>query len=154
HPTALGRPAFEVWADVWPICGPQAEAVLKQGKSSWNEELLLTMERNGYPEEAYFTFSYSPVLDEDGRPGGVFCAVTEDTGRVLGRRRLKTLRDLGERALAEARTEAQACQAAAHALEANPYDFPFALIYLLTEDGRQARLVESVRLAPGTGLVP
>jgi hypothetical protein len=62
HPAALGRSAFEVWADVWPICGPQAEEVLNEGKSTWNEELLLIMERNGFTEEAYFTFSYSPII--------------------------------------------------------------------------------------------
>src|SRR6185436_12081729 len=104
HPEALGRSAFDVWADVWPVVGPQANAVMNEGKSSWNEELLLVMERNGFPEEAYFTFSYSPVLNDDGRPGGVFCAVTEDTARVLSERRMKTLRDLSAKASLEART--------------------------------------------------
>ncbi|HVV71724.1 MAG TPA: histidine kinase dimerization/phospho-acceptor domain-containing protein, partial [Verrucomicrobiae bacterium] len=154
HPAALGRSAFDVWADVWPICGPQAEAVLNEGKSTWNEELLLIMERNGFTEEAYFTFSYSPVLDDLGRPGGIFCAVTEDTARVLGRRRLKTLRDLGERALVESKTDAQACQAAATVLLENPYDFAFALMYLLDADGRRCRLAETVNYAPGAKASP
>jgi signal transduction histidine kinase len=153
--TALGRSAFEVWSDVWPICGPQAEAVLNEGQSFWNEELLLVMERNGYSEEAYFTFAYSPVMDDDGKPGGVFCAVTEETARVLGRRRMKTLRDLSERTLAEAKTAVQACHTAAKVLAENPHDFPFALIYLMAKDGRQAKLCESINLAvpsatPGT----
>src|SRR5581483_2343316 len=136
HGTALGRSAFNVWSEVWPICGPQAEAALREGKSSWNEELLLILERNGYMEEAYFTFSYSPVMDEQERPAGVFCAVTEDTARVLARRRLKTLHALRERAPVEPKTEAQVCRTAAQALAGNLSDLPFALIYLLDDEGR------------------
>ena len=137
-------PRYEVWADVWPVCGPQANAVLNEGKSTWNEELLLIMERNGFTEEAYFTFSYSPVMDDSGQPGGIFCAVTEETARVLGRRRLKTLRDLGERALVEATTDVQACRAAAKTLSENLNDFPFALIYLLDAEGRRCHLCDTV----------
>ncbi|HEY9434736.1 MAG TPA: hypothetical protein VI260_25030, partial [Blastocatellia bacterium] len=95
HPQALGRSAPNVWADVWPVVGPQSEVVMREGRSTWNESILLVMERHGYTEETYFTFSYSPAPDDAGDVGGVFCAVTEDTARVLGERRLKTLRDLG-----------------------------------------------------------
>lgn len=154
HPTALGAPAFEVWADVWPICGPQAEAVLERGESSWNEELLLVMERKAFVEEAYFTFSYSPVTDDTGRPRGVFCAVTEETARVLSRRRLKTLRELGERALLGAKTDMQACQAAAHALEGNQNDVPFALIYLLDQEAHRCRLCAAINCPPGQAASP
>jgi len=86
HPEALGESAFNIWADVWDVVGPQAEAVLNQGKSSWNKQVLLILERNGYPEETYFTFSYSPVPADDGTPGGVFGAVTAETERVLNDR--------------------------------------------------------------------
>ena len=51
HPQALGQPASRVWAEIWDTLGPQAEAVLNQGQSTWNQELLLVMERNGYIEE-------------------------------------------------------------------------------------------------------
>ena len=61
------------------------EPVLDEGRATWNEERLLLMERNGYPEETYFTFSYSPVANDHGGVGGVFCACSEDTQRVLGR---------------------------------------------------------------------
>ena len=55
------------------------------------------MERRGYTEETYFDISYDPVRDETGKVGGVFCIVRETTGRVLGERRLQTLRDLAAR---------------------------------------------------------
>jgi PAS domain S-box-containing protein len=154
HPQALGRSAPNVWADVWPVVGPQAEVVMREGRATWNESILLIMERHGYTEETYFTFSYSPAPDDAGGVGGVFCAVTEDTARVLGARRLKTLRDLGERSLSETKTAEQACRAAAVTLADNPHDFPFALIYLLDEDGRRARLCETVNLPAGTKASP
>jgi PAS domain S-box-containing protein len=149
HPQALGESAFNVWADVWEVVGPQAEAVLNEGKSSWNKEALLIVERNGYPEETYFTFSYSPVPADDGRPGGVFGAVTEETERVLNDRRLRTLRELGA-ATATALTQEAACLVSATALTSNAYDIPFALLYLLDRDRTFARLSGTTRLAAGT----
>ena len=166
HPEALGRPARQIWADIWSVVGPQAETVLNEGRATWNEERLLLMERHGFTEETYFTFSYSPMPEDGGGIGGigdiggiggiggVFCVCTEDTGRVLGERRLKTLRDLGERSLEAAKTVEKACSAAAITLAENPHDFPFALIYLLDEDGRRAWLSESVQLAAGTPASP
>src|SRR5262245_41978007 len=112
------------------------------------------MERYGYADETYFTFSYSPAPDDAGGVGGVFCAVTEDTARVLGARRLKTLRDLGERSLAEAKTVEQACRAAAGTLADNLHDVPFSLIYLLEEDARAARIGGAVNLPAGTKARP
>ncbi len=153
HPQALGQPASQVWAEIWDTLGPQAEAVLQQGHSSWNEELLLVMQRNGYTEETYFTFSYSPILQDDGTIGGVFCACSEETRRVVGDRRLRSLRELAANT-AEAKTVADACEISAQTLDNNPYDVPFALLYLLDEKATQAQLVGTTRLAPGTTASP
>ena len=86
HPAALGRPAQPTWADIWHIVGPQADAVMLRGEATWNERVLLVMERHGYTEETWFTWSYSPIPDEKGGIGGLFCAVTEDTPRVIAER--------------------------------------------------------------------
>ena len=112
-PSALGQPAAVVWRDIWDQIGPMLETVMGGGGAPTSKNQLLVMERHGYTEETYFTFSYSPTPDDAGGVGGVFCADTEDTAKVLGRRRLKTLRDLGERALAEARTAEEAVRSAA-----------------------------------------
>ena len=53
----------------------------------WKSQLLI-MERNGYPEETYYTFSYSPIPADDGTVGGIFCANSDDTQRVIGERQL------------------------------------------------------------------
>ena len=83
HPQAFGRPARDFWNDIWNVLGPQVDEVMLHGRPTWNERELLVMERNGFAEETYFTWSYSPIHDESGRVGGLFCACTEETPRVI-----------------------------------------------------------------------
>ena len=66
YPWALGRPAGEVWAEIWNDIGPRIDKVLRTGGATWDEALLLFLERSGYPEETYHTFSYSPAPDDAG----------------------------------------------------------------------------------------
>ncbi|TAJ85392.1 PAS domain S-box protein [Reyranella sp.] len=87
HPRALGRPFSEVWSEIWDDIEPLVSRALA-GETTYNENLHLVMERNGYPEDAWFTFSYSPVRDESGAIEGMFCAGIETTGQVLAERRL------------------------------------------------------------------
>jgi PAS domain S-box-containing protein len=154
HPWALGRPAAAVWPDIWDVVGLQAEIVLREGRATWNESLLLVMERHGFPEETYFTFSYSPVPDDAGRVGGLFCACTEDTARILSERRLLTLRKLGERSVAASESAEEVCREAVAALAENPHDLPFALVYVLEADGGHARLAGAAGLSPGGAACP
>ena len=140
HPAALGRSARQVWAEIWDQIGPRTEAVLLRGESTYDEALLLLMERHGYLEETYFTFSYSPLPDDKGNVGGLFCAVTEETQRVIGERRLALLREIAA-ATAEARTPLQVCQSASQSLSKARRDLPFSLIYLLEADGRTLKRV-------------
>ena len=147
HPEALGRPAREIWSEIWDTIGPQSELVMRERRATWNEEFQFVMERNGFPEEAFFTYSYSPIPGDDGGVGGLFCACTEETQRVLGRRRLRLLRALAERA-AEAKSIEGACEIAASTLAENPNDIPFALLYLLEPNGTRARLAGSSGLVP------
>src|SRR3569833_1597215 len=149
HPSALGRPAREVWYEIWDLIGAQSDLILKDGMASLHDKVLLIMERNGYPEETYFTFSHSPFPDDDGGIGGVFCACTEDTALIVGQRRLKMLRQLAERTAEEAKTAEDVCNIAASILADYPNDIPCALLYLLDEDQRQAQLAGSTRLAVG-----
>jgi PAS domain S-box-containing protein len=85
HPAAFGQRARECWPEIWDAIGPMLHGVLDTCKATWSENLLLPLERNGVPEECYFTFSYSPVQD-GATVGGVFCAVTETTAMVLRER--------------------------------------------------------------------
>ena len=118
HPWALGRPAREVWAEIWHDIGPRIQSVLDTGVATWDEDLLLFLERSGYPEETYHTFSYSPLDGEDGRTEGMLCVVTENTQRVVGERRMANLRDLAA-AIAGTRTESDVLGAVAEQLGRN-----------------------------------
>ena len=86
HPRAFGRPARDSWSDIWDVLGPQVDIVMQHGRATWNERVLLQMERNGYPEDTWFTWSYSPIHDDQGGIGGLFCACTEETPAVLAER--------------------------------------------------------------------
>ncbi len=151
HPWALGRPAPEVWPEIWHDIEPLVARALG-GDPTWSDNLLLFMERHGFREEVYFTFSYSPVPDETGGIGGMFCACTETTGEVLGERRLRVLRDLAA-APADARDVATACRLSTDVLGTNPADVPFAVVYLLDEHG-EAALVAQTGVQPGAPAAP
>src|SRR3954454_561813 len=139
YPWALGRPAAEVWSEIWDDIGPRIERVMSTGVATWDESLLLFLERSGYVEETYHTFSYSPLYDDTGDINGMFCVVSEDTEEVVSRRRLQTLRDLGSRStanLTEAETIASACEQLAISARA----LPFTLGYLYDDGMSSARL--------------
>ena len=129
HPSALGKPFREVWPEIWHQIGPMADTVMTRDEGTYVEAQLLIMERHGYQEETYYTFSYSPVPGDDGRTAGLICANTDDTRRVIGERQLATLRELAART-ANARTWQEACTLSAEALMTNPRDLPFAVIYV------------------------
>jgi len=152
HPAAMGQRGRECWPEIWDVIGPMLTGVLARGEATWSEDQLLLLDRNGYVEECYFTFSYSPIRDESGGIGGIFTAVSETTERVLSERRLRTLRTLA--GAAEARTTDDACCRAMDALAENLADIPFALLYLLDADGAAARLVGTAHLAPDTPASP
>jgi signal transduction histidine kinase len=129
HPWALGTPGPQVWPEIWSDIGPMVERVVRDGEATWSDDLPLFMRRRGFPEEVFFTFSYSPVRDESGGVGGMFCACTETTAKVQGERRLKLLRDLAA-AGAAARSVPEVCRRGMEVLQASPADVPFALLYL------------------------
>lgn len=132
HPDSLGALGRQVWPEIWHIIGPMLENVLHKGEATWSENQLLLLDRYGYAEECYFTFSYSPIHDESGKVGGVFCAVTETSEAVIGERHLKTLRDLGKYT-ANAKTTGEVLRKADAELSKNQFDFPFIHFYEVRE---------------------
>ena len=141
HP-ALGKPGETVWPEIWGVIGPMLDSVMSSGQATWSEDLLLTMNRHGYREETYWTYSYSPLYEDDGVVRGVFTAVSDTTERVIGERRLAALQDLGAQA-GSARSVAEACQLVVAALERARRDVPFAAIYLRRPGGDEPVLMAS-----------
>jgi PAS domain-containing protein len=86
HPRALGRRFRDVWAEIWPDIAPLVDAALA-GEASYRDDLPLVLNRKGFDERTWFTFSYAPVRDESGWIAGVYCVCTETTAQVLSERR-------------------------------------------------------------------
>ena len=135
HPWALGRPAREVWSEIWDVCGPLADKVFQRAEATFVEAVQLFMRRGDFLEETWYSFSYSPIVGEDGGVGGLFCPSTDVSASVLNARRLGTLSRLSADALREP-TVAGACATAIGTLADNPADLPFVLLYLADGDGK------------------
>jgi signal transduction histidine kinase len=133
----IGSRSDKVWAEIWPDIGPRIAHVLSTGEATWDEALLLYLERRGFAEETYHTFSYSPLADDAGRNAGMLCVVAEVTEKVIGERQLATLRDLGSR-LAVASTRAEVMASVEVCLAEEPRDLPFAIVYLAEPGGNKA----------------
>ena len=151
HPTALGQPGLKVWSEIADVIRPMLLQVYERGDATRSRDLLLHIDR-GYTEEAYFSFSYSPIHAEGGKVGGIFCPVIETTEKVIGERRLRTLRDLAATCKGAVR-EASVYEAAGTVLAANPHDIPFALIYRIDESGG-ARLTTVAGIHAGVAASP
>jgi signal transduction histidine kinase len=143
HPGAMGQDFTECWAAPWPVIGEAFERALA-GETSFLENQRMFLDRNGYLEETFFTFSFSPIRDDSG-VAGLFHPVTETSSRMLSERRTRALRDLGSRA-GKAQTMEEACTLAAQTLSDYQLDLPFALFYLFDDRAQQARLVASTGL--------
>src|SRR5262249_36018581 len=123
HPHVLGMPAAVILTEMWDVVGPMLRAVLEGGAATWSVDQALRLNRHGFVEEAFFTYSYSPIPDGDG-VGGVLLVSFETTERVLAERRLRTLRELGAETV-KARSVDEACTRAARVLAGDPRAPPF-----------------------------
>ena len=143
HPAALGVPARRLFKELWDVLEPLFMGVVSTGEAFWAKDHEFALERHGYLEETYFDVSYDPVRDESGRVGGLFCIVSETTGRIVGERRLAALRDLGAIG-SGASTVSEVLRNAATVLERYRKDLPFAALY----DGNK-QLAASFGIADG-----
>ena len=143
HPSCLGQPAKDVWSEIWDICGPLADKVFDNAEATFVDDVRLFMNRGDRLEETYYSFSYSPIHDEAGKVGGLFCPSTETTAKILNARRLSTLSELAANAVVE-NTTAAACASSFATLSKNRDDIPFALLYLVNPAGTHATLKETI----------
>ena len=147
HPDAMGQDFSECWASAWPVIGDAFERACA-GETSYLENQRMFLDRNGYLEETFFTFSFSPIRDETGGVGGLFHPVTETTATMLSERRVRALRDLAART-AKAQTVQEAYERSAQTLAEYTLDLPFALFYRVDGSGKTAELFSAVGLPEG-----
>jgi signal transduction histidine kinase/CheY-like chemotaxis protein len=150
----LGARSDRVWEEIWPDIGPRIEHVLRTGQATWDEGLLLFLERSGYVEETYHTFSYSPVSDDDGVVAGMLCVVTEVTERIISERRLAFLSRLGI-ALAGASSGADVFGALEQTIASDARDLPITATYVFDEQVHLlARRISQTGFADAHAAIP
>jgi len=147
HPQGMGQRGPDCWGEAWKIVYPLVEAAMERGEASSILDGMLPLVRHGFVEECYFNYTYTPVRNESGKVGGIYCAVTETTQRVLGERRMRMLRELSIRTAA-ARNVEGVFRSMEEVLAQAASDLPFGLLYAI--QGERARLVVHGNL-PGAG---
>src|ERR1700722_512556 len=133
NPLALGKPAEVVWREIWTTIEPMLRQVMEMDEGTYVESQYLIMERNGYPEETYYTFSYTPIPGDTGGTAGMICFNTDDTERIISERQLNTLTRLGKN-LTDSQSPAEVIHKIIDTLIDNPQDFPVACFYRITGD--------------------
>ena len=151
HPSALGGRGRECWAEIWPIIGAEVESIMAGGEASWHDDHLVPITRGDRLYDVYWSYSYSPVCDDDGSVGGVLVTVQETTRRVLAERRARILQDLAAGML-HAGSAVEVCQAAVASLGEFSDEVAIALVYLADE--AVLRLVGATGVEAGAAPAP
>jgi PAS domain S-box-containing protein len=146
HPRYLGATFAQCWPEAYPTIHPWMERVLERGDIVEVDRSLIPLTRHGFVEECYFSFTFSPLRDDEGRIAGILQLVTELTADVLNERRNRTLRDVATARLGLAGAGGDlTC-----ALAANSLDIPgFAVLLLNTSSGRLEQTCPSHNAADG-----
>lgn len=151
HPRALGQRAAAVWPEIFDVLGPLMAQTYTTGATTGGDDVAIFLNRSGYVEEFYCSFSYAALRDHTGRIEAVFATLPETSIRVIGERRLTTLQQLGADAR-EAREPAHTLRIAAEVMSANPYDLPFVVFYTWRQDSGTAELCARSNIAAGEPL--
>jgi signal transduction histidine kinase len=152
-PAFLGRRAQDCWPTAWAELGPRLERVLGGGEATWSDNQPMKFVRRELLEEAWFSYSHSPISDEVGGVSGVLCQLAETTAQMLGERRLYTVQRFAEETAA-ATTAEDVCVGAARALVGAGEDLPFVLFYLAEPSGTRAQLAGAAGLPGDTAAAP
>ncbi|RMI04872.1 PP2C family protein-serine/threonine phosphatase [Cellulomonas triticagri] len=146
HAVAMGAPFQEVWSEIWADLAPSVEQVMVCGEPTWSVDQRLLMNRSGYDEETFFTYSYSPLRDTGDVVRGLLDIATETTDRVVERRRREIVAELGVRLAAVHGDVPRMVDVTAALLAASP-DVEAADLHLRDDQGRVVR----ARSAAGAG---
>ncbi len=133
----LGRPTAEVWPDLSDVVTERIASSMRHGRAYFAVDRLVPMNRKVPLEETYFTFSYTPIVDDDATVRGVYSTFIETTREVLATRRLRTMASLG-RDLGGSRTESELAKIAMRELADNRADHPAGALYRAPADGQDA----------------
>ncbi|CCH54313.1 multi-sensor signal transduction histidine kinase [Fibrisoma limi BUZ 3] len=152
HPESMGQNFRICWETALPVVG-DAFTRGQQGEGTYIQDQRMFLDRNGYLEEAFMTFSFAPIRAESGEVGGIFHPITETTDKMLSARRTQLLRDIAART-GPAKTNTEIYEGLTSVQADFALDLPFLLVYELDSAGKSARLVHSTGLAPDRLISP
>ncbi|RIV18079.1 response regulator [Fibrisoma montanum] len=145
HPESMGQNFRICWETALPVVG-DAFTRGQQGEGTYIHDQRMFLDRNGYLEEAFMTFSFAPIRAESGEVGGIFHPITETTDKMLSARRTQVLRDIAA-LTGPAKTNTEIYEGLTGKQADFALDLPFLLVYELDSDGQTARLVHTTGLA-------
>jgi PAS domain S-box-containing protein len=152
HPESMGEPFKVCWATALPVVGDAFDRA-HAGEGVYIRDQRMMLDRYGYLEEAFMTFSFSPIRAESGNVGGIFHPISEGTAAVLDARRTQNLRDLTGR-IALARTGDELARFMVYDSDTLAMDVPFMMLYQLAPDGETLQLRGQVGLPADSALAP
>jgi len=152
HPRSMGGAFKEIWASALPVVGDAFDRA-HRGEGTYIRDQRMFLDRHGYLEEAFMTFSFSPIRDESGEVGGIFHPISEATPAVLNARRSQGLRDLSA-AIGDARAIGDVGHDIAAHYPNLALDLPFVLLYQIDADSGQLFLRGGAGLDDHGALAP
>lgn len=152
HPESMGQNFRICWETALPVVGDKFTRG-QEGEGTYIKDQRMFLDRHGYLEEAFMTFSFAPIRDESGNVGGIFHPITETTEKMLSARRTQLLRDLAAQ-LAKAQTVEDICRFALHNYQEYITDLPFLLLYKIDPETQQAHLLTAAGVEQAQALAP
>ena len=152
HPESMGQNFRICWETALPVVG-DAFTRGQEGEGTYIKDQRMFLDRYGYLEESFMTFSFAPIRDESGEVGGIFHPITETTEKMLSGRRTQVLRDLAAQ-IGKAQTVEEICTLATANHTENVTDLPFLLMYQLNHETGQASLLKAVGIEQAAVLAP
>ncbi len=150
HPESMGMNFRICWETALPVVG-DAFTRGEHGEGTYINDQRMFLDRYGYLEEAWMTFSFAPIRDESGGVGGIFHPITETTVKMLSGRRTQALRDLSA-VINKAKTVEEIGRMTEHKYSDYNLDVPFLLFYQYN-DGK-ATLISAAGITPDSRLAP
>jgi len=150
HPESMGQNFRICWETALPVVGEKF-ARGEQGEGTYLTDQQMFLDRYGYLEESFMTFSFAPIRDETGGVGGIFHPITETTEKMLSARRTQILRDLGA-AIGKAQKIQEIGELTSTQYKDYQLDLPFLLFYELKDN--VIKLVSASGLEAGSALAP
>lgn len=133
HPKLMGKSPSTEYAEVWGTFVGIIDRGRMTGMATRHKDVQLFLERNGFPEECYVTYTFVPILDMEKNVVAFYHTAMETTKQIVSARRTKTLLHLGD-AITTSRSLQEYWDNILKTFESNNQDTPYVLAYAFGDD--------------------